>query len=63
MKDPAYPFSVTLCFKSYRQEDLLEQSRAGLQEEVDTLRQREVSWATIGEALGVSRQAAWERFS
>ena len=45
------------------QEDLLEQSRVGLQEAVDILRQREVSWAAIGEALGVSRQAAWERFS
>lgn len=45
------------------QEDLLEQSRAGLQDAVDTLRQREVSWTAIGEALGVSRQAAWERFS
>jgi hypothetical protein len=45
------------------QEDLLEQSSAGLQEAVDILRQREVSWAAIGEALGVSRQAAWERFS
>jgi len=45
------------------QEKLLEQSRAGLQDAVDTLRGREVSWATIGEALGVSRQAAWERFS
>jgi hypothetical protein len=45
------------------QQDLFEQSRAGLQEAVDTLRQREVSWAAIGEALGVSRQAAWERFS
>jgi hypothetical protein len=30
---------------------------------VDLLRKREVSWAAIGEALGVSRQAAWERFS
>jgi hypothetical protein len=30
---------------------------------VDMLRRREVSWAAIGEALGVSRQAAWERFS
>jgi ATP-dependent Clp protease ATP-binding subunit ClpX len=30
---------------------------------VDLLRSREVSWAQIGEALGVSRQAAWERFS
>jgi alpha-galactosidase len=25
MKDPAYPFFVTLCFKAYRQEDVLEQ--------------------------------------
>lgn len=30
---------------------------------VDQLRSREVSWADIGKALGVSRQAAWERFS
>ena len=30
---------------------------------VDALREREVSWARIGTALGVSRQAAWERFS
>ena len=34
-----------------------------LQTVVDTLRARETSWAQIGEALGVSRQAAWERFS
>jgi len=30
---------------------------------VDTLRGRDVSWAAIGEALGVSRQSAWERFA
>jgi ATP-dependent Clp protease ATP-binding subunit ClpX len=30
---------------------------------VATLRGREVSWAAIGAALGVSRQSAWERFS
>ena len=30
---------------------------------VEELRGREVSWARIGEALGVSRQSAWERFS
>jgi ATP-dependent Clp protease ATP-binding subunit ClpX len=35
---------------------------AGLRGLVDLLRSREVSWARIGEALGVSRQAAWERF-
>ena len=34
-----------------------------LQAVVETLRKREVSWAAIGEALGVSRQSAWERFS
>ena len=34
-----------------------------LQWVVDLLRKRKVSWALIGEALGVSRQAAWERFS
>lgn len=31
--------------------------------QVAELRKREVSWAVIGKALGVSRQAAWERFS
>jgi ATP-dependent Clp protease ATP-binding subunit ClpX len=30
---------------------------------VDTLRQRRVTWARIGEALGMTRQSAWERFS
>jgi ATP-dependent Clp protease ATP-binding subunit ClpX len=34
-----------------------------LQGVVDLLRSREVSWAQIGAALGVSRQSAWERFS
>jgi len=38
-------------------------SRNFLQSLVDTLRTREVSWAQIAEQLGVSRQAAWERFS
>jgi hypothetical protein len=42
---------------------LFEYARSRMQEIVDTLRKREVSWATIGEALGVSRQAAWDRFS
>jgi ATP-dependent Clp protease ATP-binding subunit ClpX len=39
------------------------QGNSVLQAQVDTLRKREVSWAEIGEALGISRQAAWERFS
>jgi ATP-dependent Clp protease ATP-binding subunit ClpX len=38
-------------------------SRNFLQGLVDELRKREVSWAAIAEPLGVSRQAAWERFS
>jgi hypothetical protein len=34
-----------------------------LREHIDMLRQRNVSWERIASALGVSRQAAWERFS
>jgi hypothetical protein len=30
---------------------------------VEILRERDVSWAEIGGALGVSRQAAWKRFA
>ncbi len=33
-----------------------------MQDIVDILRERDVTWAQIGEALGVSRQAAWKRF-
>ena len=33
-----------------------------MQDIVDILREREVSWAAIGETLKVSRQAAWKRF-
>jgi ATP-dependent protease Clp ATPase subunit len=33
-----------------------------MQDVVDILREREVSWEKIGEALAVSRQAAWKRF-
>jgi ATP-dependent protease Clp ATPase subunit len=35
---------------------------AAMQDVADVLREREVSWATIGQALSVSRQAAWKRF-
>jgi hypothetical protein len=41
----------------------LEGVRSVLQAQVEALRKREVSWAEIGKALGISRQAAWERFS
>jgi hypothetical protein len=38
-------------------------TRAVLQAQVEALRKREISWDKIGGALGISRQAAWERFS
>lgn len=34
-----------------------------VREHVRELRRRNVSWGRIGAALGVSRQAAWERFA
>jgi hypothetical protein len=36
---------------------------AGLRERVSELRDRGVSWARIGAALGMTRQSAWERFA
>lgn len=34
-----------------------------LQQVVEALRSRDVSWAVVGAALGISRQSAWERFA
>ncbi len=36
---------------------------AAVHRHVAILRERGISWTRIGEALGVSKQAAWERFS
>ena len=36
---------------------------AGLRDRVHELRDRGVTWAHIGAALGMTRQSAWERFS
>src|SRR5262249_23348901 len=36
---------------------------AGLRDRVLELRQRRVSWARIGTALGMTRQSVWERFA
>ena len=44
-------------------EATVDATRAVLQAQIDELRKRQVSWDAIGAALGVSRQAAWERFS
>lgn len=41
----------------------VEARRDVLQTQIDILRKCGVSWAAIGAALGMSRQAAWERFS
>ena len=40
-----------------------EEVATGCSKSIDILRKREVSWQQIGEASGISRQAAWERFS
>jgi len=39
------------------------QADAAVHDYVDVLRGRGISWTRIGETLGVSKQAAWERFS
>ena len=39
------------------------QADAAVHDYVDVLRGRGISWTRIAEALGVSKQAAWERFS
>jgi ClpX C4-type zinc finger len=41
----------------------VEATRSVLQTQIDALRKRGVSWNAIGEVLGMTRQAAWERFS
>ncbi|MEZ0577190.1 ClpX C4-type zinc finger protein [Nocardioides sp. MH1] len=40
-----------------------EQNAAFVRDWVALIRERKVSWAQIGKVLGVSRQAAWERFA
>lgn len=40
-----------------------EQVNEFLRQWVALLRSRNISWAEIGKVMGVSRQAAWERFS
>lgn len=43
-------------------DELVRRSRERLQEVVSTARSHDVSWQEIGDALGVSRQAAFKRF-
>jgi hypothetical protein len=42
---------------------VVSQADAAVHDHVDVLRSRGISWTRIGQALGVSKQAAWERFS
>lgn len=42
---------------------VVSQVDAAVHDHVATLRDRGISWTRIGQALGVSKQAAWERFS
>lgn len=44
-------------------EDTIQGKGNQLQWVVELLRSRNVSWAVIGTALGISRQSAWERFT
>ena len=41
----------------------IDQAEADLRSWVQELRRRGVTWTKIGEAFGVTRQSAWERFS
>ena len=40
----------------------VEATRSVLQTQIDLPRGRGISWSAIGDVLGISRQAAWERF-
>jgi len=46
-----------------RVQAVVSQVDATVHEHVAILRERGITWTRIGEALGVSKQAAWERFS
>ncbi|GGS66167.1 hypothetical protein GCM10010176_005870 [Nonomuraea spiralis] len=46
-----------------RQALTVAQAERDLRAWVGILRDREVTWARIGEALGITRQAAWDRFA
>jgi ATP-dependent protease Clp ATPase subunit len=46
-----------------RSQAVVQQADVAVHEHVAILRSRGISWTRIGEALQVSKQAAWERFS
>ena len=69
LADPSVPFPTfdgeddeALLRRLPRADGLVAAADRGLRGLVGLLREREVSWARIGAALGTTRQAAWERF-
>jgi hypothetical protein len=46
-----------------RVQTVVSQVEASARDYVKVLRARGISWTRIGQALGVSKQAAWERYS
>lgn len=46
-----------------RMQAITSQVDAAIHDHVGILRARGISWTRIGDALGVSKQSAWERFS
>ena len=46
-----------------RTQAVVAQADAAVHDHVGVLRARGITWTRIGQALGVSKQAAWERFS
>jgi hypothetical protein len=71
--EEAWAAGIVAPWKSMTQEELLQvlpeivatgaQHDAFLRDWVDLLRERGISWHRIGLALGVTRQAAWQRFT
>ncbi len=67
------PFDVAAQFRAYDSDRILTliKSIEGVHQDVsaqqdllvDILRERDISWSQIGEALDVTRQAAWRRFA
>lgn len=54
--------TATLLEEVVRASAAIREAEDGLREAVARARAAGLSYATIGKALGVSRQAAWERF-
>ena len=67
------PFDVAAQFRAYDSDRILTliKSIEGVHQDVsaqqdllvDILRERDISWSQIGDALDVTRQAAWRRFA